>query len=71
MAPVLAGERVREDLACNRADAERVVEFAINEQSGVGRDDRAAKLEHQPAVEIQSKNLATQFTRLVRSRITC
>ena len=53
MAPVLAGERVREDLACNRADAERVVEFAINEQSGVGRDDRAAKLEHQPMVEVE------------------
>jgi hypothetical protein len=43
--------------------AERVVEFPVGEQSRVGGDHRSAKLEHQAAVEIQSKNLATRFTR--------
>ena len=38
------------------------VEFAIREQTGIGRDDGSTKLKHQSAVEIESENLAVQFT---------
>ena len=77
MPAVLAGACVGEHIAGHRGKAERVVEFPIGEQSGVGGDHRSAKLEHQPAVEIESENLGTRFTRRVRhgrrtrSRITC
>ena len=47
MSAVLAGARVGEHFARHRAQAECVVEFAIGEQTGIGGDDRAAKLEHQ------------------------
>ena len=36
--------------------------FAIREQTGIGRDDRSTKLKHQSAVEIESENLAVRFT---------
>ena len=38
------------------------VEFAIREQTGIGRDDGSTKLKHQSAVEIESENLAVRFT---------
>ena len=63
---VLAGAGVGEPLARHRAEAERVVEFAIGEQTGIGGDDRTAKLERQPAVEIEPERLAVRFTRRVR-----
>jgi hypothetical protein len=37
------------------------VEFAIREQTGIGRDDGSTKLKHQ-SVEIESENLAVRFT---------
>ena len=40
-----------EHLARHHCQAERVVEFAIREQTGVGRDDGSAKLKHQSAVD--------------------
>ena len=33
------------------------VEFAIREQTGIGRDDGSTKLKHQSAVEIGSENI--------------
>ena len=63
---VLARAGVGEPLACHRAQAERVVEFAVGEQTGVRRHDRTAKLERQPAVEIEPQRLAVRFTRRVR-----
>ena len=38
------------------------VEFAIREQTGIGRDDGSTKLKHQSAVAIESENLAVRFT---------
>ena len=38
------------------------VEFAIREQTGIGRDDGSTKLKHRSAVEIEFENLAVQFT---------
>jgi hypothetical protein len=63
---VLARAVVCEPRTCRRAEAERVVQFAVGEQTGVRRDDRAAKLERQPAVEIEPHGLAVRFTRRVR-----
>jgi len=62
----LARARVGEDVNRHRAETERVVEHPIGQQSGVRSDPRSAKLKRQPAVEIQAKSLATQFTRPVR-----
>jgi hypothetical protein len=56
---VLASARVGKHLACQSTEAERLVEFAIDQQSGIGCDNRAAELEHQPAVEIEPERLAT------------
>ena len=67
---VLAGAGIGEPLARHRAEAERIVEFAVGEQTGVGGDDRTAKLEHQPAVEIEPQRLAIRFTRRVRHDVS-
>src|ERR1700726_946044 len=77
MPAIPAGACVGEYIAGHRGKAERVVEFPVREQAGVGGDHRSAKLEYQPAVEIDSENLGIRFTRrvrhdsLIRSRITC
>ena len=70
MSAVLAGAGVSEPLARHRTEAERVVEFPVGEQTGVRGDDRTAKLEHQPAVEIEPERLAVRFTRRVRHDIS-
>ncbi len=56
------GACVGEYIAGHRGKAERVVEFPVREQAGVGGDHRSSKLEHQPAVEIESENLGIRFT---------
>ena len=66
MPAVLAGACVGEHIARHRAKAERVVEFAVGEQAGIGGDHRSAKLEHQSAVEIEPEKPRIQFTRRVR-----
>ena len=66
MPAVFAGEGVGQPLARHRAEAERVVEFAVGERTGVGGDDRTAKLQGQPAVEIEPQRLTVRFTRRVR-----
>jgi len=65
MPAVLAGACVGEYIAGHRGKAERVVDFPVREQAGVGGDHRSSKLEHQPAVEIESENLGIRFTRRV------
>ena len=59
---ILAGAGVCELLTRRRSEAERVVEFMVDEQTGVRSDDRNAKLEHQPAVKIEPERLAVRFT---------
>ena len=53
MAAVLAGARIGERLARHLGQAECIVEFAVRQQSRIGRDHGPAKLEHQAAVEIE------------------
>jgi len=67
---VLAGAGVREPLAGHRTEAERIVEFAVSEQTRIGGYDRTAKLKRQPAVEIKPETLAIRFTRRVRHDIS-
>ena len=52
MPAVLAGAGVGEPLARHCAQAERVVEFSISEQTCIRRHNRTAKLERQSPVEI-------------------
>jgi hypothetical protein len=61
--PARAG--VSEHLARHHCQAERVIEFAICEQSGIRSDHRSTKLERQFAVEIEPENFAVRFTRPV------
>ena len=58
MSPVLSGAGVGERFARHGGKTERVVEFAIGEQSRIRSDHRSAKLEHQATVEIDPENLA-------------
>jgi hypothetical protein len=53
MATVPASACVSERAACHHAEAEGVIEFTIGQQARIGRDDGAAKLERQSAVEIE------------------
>ena len=66
MAAILAGARVGERIACHHRQAEHVIEFAIGQQSGIRGHHRAAKLEHQAAVEIEPESPIIRFTRRVR-----
>src|SRR5262249_30116894 len=65
---ILAGACVGQNITCHRGQAECVVEFAIGQQSGIGRHHRAAKLKHQTAIEIQPKSIRFRFTRWFRHR---
>jgi hypothetical protein len=56
MVAVLARACIGERLASHRAQPDCVVEFAVRQQSRIGRDHGPAKLQHQPAVEIQLEN---------------
>jgi hypothetical protein len=66
MTAVLAGARIGEHLTRHPAQAERIIEFAIGQQSSIGGDDGAAKLEHQAAVKIEPKSIRFRFTHRVR-----
>jgi len=77
MPAILAGARISEHLARYRAEAERIVEFAVGQQSSIGCNDRASKLERQSTVEIEPENALSRFTRRlrhdshIRANITC
>jgi hypothetical protein len=68
MPAVLADARVNETIANHVGQPERVIEVTIGEQSGVGGDPGAMKLELQAAVEIKPQRLVLRFTRRVRHR---
>jgi hypothetical protein len=51
-----------ERLACHRAQSEYIVEFAVGQQSSVGRDHGAAKLHHQATVKIQPDSGDDEWT---------
>jgi hypothetical protein len=53
VASVLAGARLRQSFAAACGQSERVVQFTIGQQSAIGGDRGATKLDHQTAVEIE------------------
>ncbi len=53
MLAVLARARVNEFIADHQGQAEGIIEFAIGQQSGVGRNSRTVELQLQAAVKIQ------------------
>jgi hypothetical protein len=67
---VLSGPGIREPFASHRAEAQRIIEFTVSEQTGVRRNGRAAKLKHQLAVEIEPQHLATRFIRWVHHAVS-
>jgi hypothetical protein len=77
MATILAGPRISDHLACQRGQSKRVVKFAIREQSRIGGDSGAAKLQCQAAVKIEPQDARFRFThrvrhhRLPQSQISC
>jgi len=56
MTPVLAGACIGEQVARYGAETEDIVKFTIGQQSRIGGNNGAAKLQHQPAVEIEPEN---------------
>jgi hypothetical protein len=66
VATILACARISERVGSCVAQAENVIQLAIGQQPGVGRDRGAAKLEHQPAVKIEPQRTPVPFTRRVR-----
>jgi hypothetical protein len=56
MAAVLARARIDKHLARYRGQPESVVEFAVRQQSRVGRDHGPTKLHHKAALEIELEN---------------
>jgi hypothetical protein len=66
VATVLACASVGEKLTGYWRQSERIVEFAIREQTGIGSHDGAAKLHHDAPIEIEPKNAVFGFTRRVR-----
>lgn len=56
-------------VACEVAQSKRIIEFAVGEQTGIGRNDRATEFHHHPAVEIEPQNAVGRFTHRVRHKI--
>jgi hypothetical protein len=54
---------VDEVLVRNSHQAERVIEFAIGQQSGIGGDARAVELQLEAAVKIEPQSIGLGFTR--------
>ena len=70
MPRVLSGAGIGDPFASYRAEAERIVEFPVSEQTRIGSHDQTAKLQRQPAVEIEPEGFAFRFTRWVRHAVS-
>src|SRR5277367_893806 len=66
MPSVPAGACLGQSLATARRQRERVVQFAISEQSAIGGDHRTAEPKNQAAVETEPQRAPVRFTRRVR-----
>ena len=66
VATISARAGVGQNIARQRRQAERVIEFAIGKQTSIGGHDRTAKLQHQAAVKIEPECPIVRFTRRVR-----
>jgi hypothetical protein len=64
--PLLPFRASAQNIARHYRQADRVVEFVIRREPGIGNDDRTAKLDHQAAVEVEPLDPVVWFTRRVR-----
>ena len=60
---VLARAAVNQVLPRDSRQAERIIEFAIGQQSGIGGDAGTVELQLEAAVEIEPKSIGLRFTR--------
>jgi hypothetical protein len=65
MPSVLAAPTLRQRRARRIGQPERVVQFPVGQQAGVGGDAAAVKFQLQPPVEINPQSTAIRFTRWV------
>ena len=66
--PVVTGPGVDEMLAHQLVQTQHIVELTVEQQTAVGADRRAVKLDANPAIKIQPSALRLAFTRKVRHR---
>ena len=66
VATVPARATVNQVLLRDGHQAERVIEFAIGQQSGIGGDARTVELQLEAAVEIEPESIGFGFTRWLR-----
>ena len=65
MASVLAGARVRQSIGARVGQAQRIIQFAVSQQPGIGGDRGAGKSQQQTTVEIEPQGAVVRFTRRV------
>jgi hypothetical protein len=68
MTAVLASAFVGQPVSAYVGQAKRVIKLAIGQQSAVGGDHTAAKLQQYTAVKIEPQHTPIRFTRRVRHR---
>jgi hypothetical protein len=66
MPPVPARAAVNQVLARDGHQPERVIEFAIGQQAGIGGDTGTVELKLEAAVEIETQSIGLGFTRWLR-----
>jgi hypothetical protein len=65
VAGVLASTAFRQDTAGQISKAERVNQFSVDQDAGIGGDPAAVEFQLQAAVEIDPQNAIIRFTRWV------
>ena len=70
MPTILAGTRVGQPVSRRVGQMQRIVQFTVGQQSGIGGNRRTTKLEHQAAVEVEAQRARIRFTRRVHHRRT-
>jgi hypothetical protein len=63
VATVAAYAAVNQMSVSDGHQAERVVEFAIGQQAGIGGDTRTVELQLEAVVEIEPESIGLRFTR--------
>ncbi len=65
MATVLPATRVRQYVPGNIDQSDRIIQFPVRQQPGVGSDLGTVELQLEPAVKIQPQNPLFRFTHRV------
>ena len=62
MPTVLADARIGKPVSSRIGQLQCVIQLAVGQQSSIGGNRRATKLEHKSPVEVKSQRLIVQFT---------